>query len=165
MNVTESNFLVMELPKPPGTGLDWRWVWRDGLAELLPDAGLLALRDALVLDDPALVQGTTVQPPPFWSNSRLPVECGCPVAYALWKSGSVTVGAVAGYFRSVLRDAERKLGVEEATRSFLNWFDDTPRALAIEDLLIEVEAEMERRGDVPQRPEAPAKPERQSLPF
>ena len=49
----------------------WRKVWREGLAPLLSDNSLRALRRALVEDDPRLIQGATTTPPPLPSF-------GCP---------------------------------------------------------------------------------------
>jgi hypothetical protein len=43
----------------------WRRVFREGLEPVVSTPGLLALRQALLTDDPRLIQGATTTPPPL----------------------------------------------------------------------------------------------------
>ena len=58
----------------------WRAAWRQGVGPLLPHSGLVALREALAEDDPALVQGVTMEPPPLQALADCPVEAACAVS-------------------------------------------------------------------------------------
>ena len=59
----------------------WRKVWREGLAPLLPTAGLEALAIALAADDPAvLTDGNITRPIPISSVLDWPCEAADPIA-------------------------------------------------------------------------------------
>lgn len=147
----------------------WREVWADGLADQLPTDGLIALRDALVRDDPRLLQGATCQPSAAYRSTRhLHVECACPVAYTLWRTGFWTVGSLERAFHAALMAADREIGRERALSSFLCWCDDTPRDAMREQLLDVVEATILTRvgnAGCPPRPAVPVKPAPLPLPF
>jgi len=117
----------------------WRKVWRDGLAPHLSTAGLEALRRALLADDGRLVQGATTVPPPLMCVQDWPVEAACVLGYCGWKGdGLETVGEVEEYFARMCFEADKALGEPAACRWFLNWFDETPRSEARQELLAEV---------------------------
>jgi hypothetical protein len=63
---------VNDSPTEPQTA--WRRVWREGIAPQLSLADLHALRLALERDDPALIQGATVEPIPLPQFDDHPVE-------------------------------------------------------------------------------------------
>ena len=44
---------------------DNKWVWREGVVPQLSTAGLEALQNALESDDPTLIQGQNLLPPPL----------------------------------------------------------------------------------------------------
>ena len=67
----------------------WRMVWRNGMEPLLSTEGLEALRQALMTDDPRLLQGATTTPPPLMCVQEWPVEGAC----ALWASAAGTAMA------------------------------------------------------------------------
>src|SRR5438046_991148 len=62
----------------------WRNVWRTGVAPLLSTESLEALRQALVHDDPRLLQGATTTPPPLQCVQDWPVEAACALGYCGW---------------------------------------------------------------------------------
>jgi len=147
----------------------WVKCWRDGLAPLLPGAGLEALRLALAEDDPELLQGATTKPPPLACVREWPCEACCPVAYALWRGlGLATVGEVEEFWARLCFEADLALDEPAAVLWFLNWWDSVPRAEARRALLEEVSRELARRVEAPPTPrpadrqrEAPGCPLRQ----
>lgn len=128
----------------------WRLVWRRGLAPELSTAGLEALREALIADDPRLTQGSTTTPPPLMTVLDWPVEAACALGYCGWQGdGLETVGEVEEYFARVCFEADQRLGEPAACRRFLNWFDETPRDEMRRELLAEVEQTLaERRPEL-----------------
>lgn len=114
-----------------------RVAW-ESLSESLSSAGLTALREALVKDDPRLVQGLTVV-----GDSA--VRCACAVAYCGWKDGTfATVTGANFYFSSVIVDSDRRSG-SKSTAPFLDWFDRVPRKIMLKELLLMVERTLEVR--------------------
>ncbi|HEV3143774.1 MAG TPA: hypothetical protein VGZ47_07830, partial [Gemmataceae bacterium] len=107
----------------------WRKCWRDGFAPVLSMAGLIALKDALQSQDPALIQGATTTPPPLNCCNDWPCEGACAIGLACWRGhhDAETVGDVAERFALTCQLADKRLGSPGACRYFLNWFDDTPR--------------------------------------
>jgi hypothetical protein len=137
----------------------WLWSWRNGVAPCLPTKGLLALRQALVDDDPRLLQGCTTTPPPLQCVQEWPVEAACAVGYA-WAAelggfateggerneDAALVGPTEEMFARTCFDADQQLGEPAACRWFLNFWDDTPREELFALMLPEVEAELARRA-------------------
>jgi hypothetical protein len=117
----------------------WQRSFREGIVPHVSPAGLMALKQALETDDPALMQGATTSPPPLDCVSDLPVQAACAIAYAGWKGdGRLTVGEVEQFFANVCHRAGQYLGDPTGARWFLNWFDDTPRDQMRRELLAEV---------------------------
>lgn len=128
----------------------WRKVWRDAAAPLLPVAGLEALRAAVLADDPALIQGATTTPPPLMCVQDWPVEAACALTYAGWKgAGLETVGEAEEFFARTCFEIDRRLNEPAGCRWFLNWFDETPRAEVLRELLPEISRELARREALP----------------
>jgi hypothetical protein len=124
----------------------WRKVWRIGVAPQLSTRGLEALRDALVADDPRLMQGATTTPPPMQCVLDWPVEGACPIGFCAWQGdGLETVGETEESFARVCFEADKALGELAAVRYFLNYWDDAPRVVAVYELLDEVHLELARR--------------------
>ncbi len=124
----------------------WRKVWREGLAPQLSNRALLALRTALMGDDPRLLQGATTSPPPLQCVQDWAVEAACALGYCGWQGeGLQTVAEVESYFARMCFEADQKLGESAMVRWFLNWFDDTPRVEMRRLLLTEVNRELDRR--------------------
>jgi len=118
----------------------WRTCWREALAPQMPTAGLEALRDALERDDPTLLQGETINPPPFRCVHTWPVRGACVISYCGWRGLALeTVGEVEEFFARTCFNADRTLGQAAAIHWFINWADDTPRAEMRRQLLPEVE--------------------------
>jgi hypothetical protein len=118
----------------------WQRSFRDGIAPLLSTRVLLALKKALAVDDPALIQGATTEPPPLQAVQEWPVEVACAIAYAGWQGeGLVTIGQVEDFFAQVCFGADKALGEPAGCRWFLNWFDETPRAQMRLALLAEID--------------------------
>ena len=102
----------------------WRMVWRKGFVPSLTLAGMLALRDALAVDDPRVTQGSTTTPPPLQCVRDWPIEAACSVGYCGWQGDRlVTVGEVEQYFARCCFDADQRFGEPAACRWFLNLFD------------------------------------------
>jgi hypothetical protein len=124
---------------------NWRRVWRDGFAPVLPTSGLQRLATALRDDDWRLVQGSTTVPPDGnWRAKRT-----CPGAFCVWEEpmsctkirllfGFVCDKAQLRLYR--YKDADLHIG------GLLNWIDNTPRAEMREQLLVEVNRELSRRA-------------------
>lgn len=150
----------------------WKKVWRKGIAPLLPSEGLVALRIALLEDDPKLIQGATTSPPPLQVVLNWPVEAGDAIVYAyvaahggfaqprvvsrIHDSVVIEPGTDPGgccqikdaeeFFARVCFDADTALGEPSICRWFINWFDDTPRDEMRRKLVVEVEREIARRA-------------------
>lgn len=121
----------------------WRHVWREGFVPGFTTAQLQALHDALETDAPYLQQGGTTLPPPLMSVWDWPCEAACAIGVAGWKGDELTtVGKVEEYFARCCFDADQRLGEPAACRWFLNWFDDTPRAEMVPQLLDEVKLKL-----------------------
>jgi hypothetical protein len=128
----------------------WKQVWRDGIAPILPTAGLEALATALETDDPRLVQGATTTPPPLLCVQDWPVEACCALGFCGWQGdGLSTVGQVEEFFAKCCFEIDERQDEHAACRWFLNWFDDTPRDRMRAELLPEVRRELERRAAAP----------------
>lgn len=117
----------------------WRRVWREGLACHLSKAGLQALQQALIQDDPRLLQGTTCYPPLLDALRDREVEGTCGIGFCGWQGeGLQRVGQVEEYFQRICDAADGVFNEPAACRYFLNWFDDTPREEMRRELLLEV---------------------------
>ena len=124
----------------------WQWAWRTGVAPQLSLLSLEALQIGLERDNPALLQGATVSPPPLQCLADRMVEAACPIAYCGWRaSGLATVAQLEAYFARVCYEAGVALGQPDAVRSFINWWDESPREEARRALLAEVGREIDRR--------------------
>ena len=118
----------------------WRKTWRDGIEPLVTTEGLQALRRALTVDDPRLLQGATSSPPPLACVQDWPIEGACALGYCGWQGdGLETVGEVEEFFARMCFQIDQRMGEKAACRWFLNWFDDTPREEMRRELLVEVE--------------------------
>lgn len=125
----------------------WKKVWRDGVEPLLTDEGLQALRDALIRDDPKLIQGATSQPPPLQCVQDWPCEAACALGYCGWVSeGLITVGDVENWFSDMCFKIDQRLGEPAGCRHFLTFFDETPRNKMRTELLAEINLAMVGRG-------------------
>jgi len=126
----------------------WRRVWREGVVPQLSTKALEALQEALVKDDPRLMQGCTTNPPPLQCVQDWPVEGGCALAYCGWEGdGLNTVAEVEEYFARLCFDVDQRLGEAAGCRFFLTWFDDTPREEMIRELLPEVGLALSQRRE------------------
>jgi hypothetical protein len=124
----------------------WRHAWRNGVQPLMSTKALEALKRAIKLDSPELLQGATTSPPPLRCVQDWPVEGACLIAFAGWQGeGLTTVADVEEYFARICFDADERLGEPAACRWILNHYDDTPRYVVFEQLLEEIEAELHRR--------------------
>lgn len=127
----------------------WRKVWREGVAPLLSEEGLVALAKALTEDDKRLLQGATTSPPPLTCVQDWPVEAACPIGYTGWQGdGLTTVGEVEEYFARMCFEIDQRIGEPAGCRWFINWADETHREEMRRHLLYEVQRELARRGSV-----------------
>jgi hypothetical protein len=126
----------------------WRRVFREGFEPVVSTAGLLALRQALLTNDPRLIQGATTTPPPLRCVELWPVEAACMTAFPFWQGdGLETVAEVEEAFARAAFEMDKRLGEPAGCRWLLTWFDETPRADMIRELLPEVESALERRRE------------------
>lgn len=117
----------------------WRKVWREGVAPLLSEEGLIKLREALETDDQRLCQGFTTVPYPHEINDYLPVEKACAISYAGWQGdGLETVGEVEEFFARMCFEIDQRLGEPAACRWFIGYFDETGREEVRKELFPEV---------------------------
>ncbi len=124
----------------------WRYVWRNGFAPLLSTLGLDALRKALKRDDPRIMQGETTVPIAINSNRYRKLEGCCALGYCTWRGeGLDSVGEIDGQFGQLCAEADQRLGEPQATRYFLNWYDEVPRNTMRFELLTEVERTLRER--------------------
>jgi hypothetical protein len=125
----------------------WRDTFRRGFAPLLSDQALKALHQALITDDPRLMQGATCSPPPLAAVQDWPAEACCLVPFGAWQSeGLETVEQIEDYFARTCYAVDEALGEVAACRHLLNWFDETPRAEVRGELTYEVELALEKRA-------------------
>jgi hypothetical protein len=119
----------------------WQHVWQFGIAPQLTESGLHALRQALVRDDPRLVQGRTIIPPPLVGLDDAEVEAACAVGWTGWQGDGVSrVADLERYFERICSTADEALGEPGACRHFFDWFDATPRATVRRWMLRAVDA-------------------------
>ena len=135
----------------------WKRVWRLGIVPQLSMHGLEALRRALLTDDKRLLQGATCSPPPLHCVSDWLVEGADAISFTLWQGdGYGTVGQLEERFASVCCRASNDLGEPAAIRYFLNWWDESPREKARQQLLIECDLAL--IGRLPQEATAETTP-------
>lgn len=128
--------------------------WRQGMVPQLVDTGLLALREALIANDPALLRGSTVTPWAVADLANAPCEGVCPLAFALWRGlGLVTSGSVSAAWSRIM-DECHNAGL--LPWIFVGWWDDTPAQEARNILLGLVVEALAARGlrTFPERQEA-----------
>jgi hypothetical protein len=124
----------------------WRRIWREGIAPLLSDKSLEALRQALENDDPRLIQGKTMVPPYWKSRQNAPVEAAGALAYCGWQGeGLETIGAVESFFLQLCIDIGLRLDEPMVSKCFIDWYDETPREQMRKQLLDEVHRELLQR--------------------
>lgn len=126
----------------------WRWVFRNGFAPLLPTAGLEAVKRAIKRDDPRLLQGATVAPIALQANKQRRIEGACALGISMQHGEDLrTVGELERHFGDLCTDVDERLGEPAACRWFLAWYDDAPRDVMRQELLVEVDREL--RGRIP----------------
>ncbi len=127
----------------------WKEVFHRGIVPQLPTKGLLALRKALMEDDPRLCQGATTSPPPLQCVQDWDVEAACFIGFCGWQAeddpSEATVADVEEFFARVCFECDQVLGEPAAVRWFLNWADETPRVEVRRSLLPEVELALTQR--------------------
>jgi len=133
-------------PEKEFTMESWRKVWREGFAPVMSTTALDALWQALRRDDKRLLQGATCHPQPLSCHSELDVDCCCSISWGGWQGEKLgTVAEVDEYFARICFEADQRLGEPGASRWFLNWYDDTPRAEMRLEMLDEVQRTLEQR--------------------
>jgi hypothetical protein len=129
----------------------WRRVWRE-MATMISTEALEALKDALVSDDPRLLQGATTTPPPLQCVQDWAVEAGCLLGYCgvIEKGGFGTaiVCDVEEYFALLCFEVDKKMGEPAACRHVLNVYDETPREEMRAMFLPEVQRAIDQRREL-----------------
>ena len=134
----------------------WQTVWREGFAPHLSTSGLRALEQALLTDDPRLLQGATTTPPLLACVQDWPAEGACVIGFVgavehgglasdCRQEGTATVADVEEFFARTCFACDQTLGEPAGCRWFLNWFDETPRDEARMQLLAEVQRTLAQR--------------------
>jgi len=119
----------------------WQWAWREGVAPQLSTAGLKALQKALECDDPALIQGQNLLPPPLQSHESDLVIAACAICFTAWKGdyqGCAPVAKVDLRFAEVCHEAGQLLREPGAVHFFLIQYDSWTREEMRRSLLQEV---------------------------
>lgn len=132
----------------------WQKVWREGACPLIKTKTLKRLKRVLEEEDQRLIQGTTTTPPALACTADWPIEAACLLGICGWieacegldrNEEPVTIGEVEEAFAALCHGTDQRMNEPAAVHYLLNWFDDTPRAEMIAQLLPEVVAEIERR--------------------
>ena len=124
----------------------WQTVWRDGLTPHLSTPGLRALEQALLTDDPRLLQGATTSPPLLACVADWPAEGACLIGFCGWQGeGLMTVGEVGDYFDRLCCACDASMGEPAGVRWLLNRWDESPRAEMLPLLLAEVQRTLAQR--------------------
>lgn len=124
----------------------WQRIWRQGLAPQLSSRGLEALSQALIRDDPRLMQRFTTNLPAARALRNEKIEAACALGYCAWQGdGLKRLGQVLTYFDRICTSADEAVGELAACNHFLNWFDRTPRSDMRRQLLTEVQRALNQR--------------------
>jgi hypothetical protein len=116
----------------------WQRCWRDGIVPQLSTRALQALRQGLLCDDKRILQGATCSPAPLACVADWEPEAADAISYALWLGdGYGTIGQLEDQFALVCMRASETLGEPTGCRYFLSWWDEQPRDVARQQLLIE----------------------------
>jgi hypothetical protein len=128
----------------------WQRCWRYGVAVQLSPACLEALHQALLYDDPRVIQTGTTSPPALMCTQDMPCEGADPVAYACWQGlGLHRVGEVEEAFAQICMRADLLLGEPAAIKYFLNFWDEGDRDTVRTALLAEVTLCLPQKAKVP----------------
>jgi hypothetical protein len=124
----------------------WRNVWQKGIAPQLSLNALKALRQALRDNDPKLIQGATMSPPPLACVEDWPVEAACGISFGPWRGDGIqNVGELEAVFAELCCYCDQAMGEPGACRWFIGWYDDAPRDVMRQALLPAVEQAVEAR--------------------
>lgn len=129
----------------------WRRVFKEGFAPQCSTAELVALRDALVADDPHILQGATTSPPPLMCVRDWPVEDACPWAWVgAYRHGGIKAATVAETeeeFSIFCQGCDLLLGEPASSRWFLNAWDDGKRDTMRRAVIEEINTILEARAN------------------
>jgi hypothetical protein len=128
-------------------------VFHEGIVPLVSTHDLEVLLEALVKDDPRLLQGATTSPPPLQCVQDWNVEAACVIGYMGWQGQDLnTVSEVETFFGKMCFEMDQLMGEPSACRYFLNWADETPRDEMRKALIKEIDVALKRR-DIQQQKE------------
>jgi hypothetical protein len=134
----------------------WQWAWREGVAPQLSTAGLKALQNALESDDPTLIQGQNLLPPPLKSHESENVVAACAICFAAWKGDyreAASVAEIDARFAEICFRAGELLNQPDGVGSFLTQYDSWTREEMRQNLLPEVRLALSvRQQPVPIKP-------------
>ena len=126
----------------------WQRAWRDGIVPQLSTVGLRNLKAALERNDPQMVTGASVVPPPLQGVLGCPVQACCPLCWGLLdglEPCQITVGQMEERFALACGRADALLGEPAGIRHFLNRIDEWTRQDLIWHLLPEVHRALAQR--------------------
>ena len=128
----------------------WKRCWREGIAPVLSRCHLQALRAALEVDDPRIIQEATTEPAYDRGTALWPVAAACPLAFCGWQGNELTaVREVEEWFGAVCDAIDRKMHAAGGCNWFLSWIDETRRDIWRPALLAEVIRSLEALEEEP----------------
>jgi hypothetical protein len=86
----------------------WQKVYREAISPQLSTRALLALKNALALDDPALIQGKATEPPLLQPIQDAPVQAARAFAYAGWQGEGLATVAEEDSFAQICFRADKR---------------------------------------------------------
>lgn len=119
--------------------------FRTGVAPQLSTKALEALREAIIDDDPRLIQGSTTTPPPLQACADWPVEAACALSYSQWQGEELyTVEEVEIAFAKLCFRSDELTGEPGGIRHFLCFWDETDRKDLFSLILPEIELALQQ---------------------
>jgi hypothetical protein len=150
IKIRDTNGIARRLAAPSEPLTAWQRAFREGFAPLLSTEGLRSLANALKRDDPRVITGATVYPPPLAFCGDEPVQKCCPVAWAAldgYPLNAATVALLDARFSELCFKADALLGEPTAVRYLLNEIDTWDRETMRQNLLGEVEWALSQRDE------------------
>ncbi len=128
----------VELPEPA-----WRRALLIWLRQILSDTGLDILASAIRRKDPALIRGETWE----WDEGAGEIEGACLLAFPGWKERRIALrDDLEMEWIRVQWAIDGIAGATDPSAALILWYDSQPEAQVMAVLLVEIEAEIKRRG-------------------
>jgi hypothetical protein len=125
----------------------WQRVFRQGLLPQFTKKSMEAFYAALLRDDPRIITGATMAPPPLSCMEGEAVERCCPLCWLLLdgrKPYEVSVGPLDERFAKACFECDQLMGEPASARAFLNAVDEWDRETMRKNLMAEIEVHFAR---------------------